>query len=409
MTTAEDRSTHGATRTTDQKGLRISHEHVSEDMTVVTLSGPADVFTAPFLRTAIKDILDLGRSLLVIDVTDVELVDSTALGVFIGALKRTRLHDGGVGFVHAAGSPVLHILRVAGFSRVFPVFMSVTDAEEQLPHLFAAPAHPSRRGGPAPGTPTEHAAAPDDVHVAELPPGPLRISHGQLSCGPTLVTVAGLLDAAASPRLQNVLFQLVEDGHDQILIDMGEVIRCHGAGFGVLVGALKRAHATRGRIGIVSPSAQVRQDFRTCRLDRVFPLYASLAEGTEDLPRLVAEGRATQQGAQTGPAGPTQQDGPTQPPPTGHASTSGHAQQDGPASSSGRVRPGGPASSSVRMQPGGPASSSGHAQPGGGAKLGGGEGLGGHAKPSGGKGLGGGERPERQEPPDANSPVRRTA
>jgi anti-sigma B factor antagonist len=62
--------------------------------TVVSLSGEVDVAAAPSLREGLIDLVVSGRSRLVIDLGDVDFLDSTGLGVIVGVLKRVRTHDG---------------------------------------------------------------------------------------------------------------------------------------------------------------------------------------------------------------------------------------------------------------------------------------------------------------------------
>lgn len=61
-----------------------------EPYTVLAVSGEIDVGTAPRLREKILELVGLGVSQLVLDMTGVDFLDSTGLGVLVGALKRLR-------------------------------------------------------------------------------------------------------------------------------------------------------------------------------------------------------------------------------------------------------------------------------------------------------------------------------
>ncbi|WP_227939739.1 STAS domain-containing protein [Alkalihalobacillus deserti] len=63
------------------------------DTTVLFLSGEIDAYTAPKLREELTPLTELGRNIKV-DLTDVHYIDSTGLGIFIGALKATHIHKG---------------------------------------------------------------------------------------------------------------------------------------------------------------------------------------------------------------------------------------------------------------------------------------------------------------------------
>ncbi|NBE54535.1 STAS domain-containing protein [Streptomyces boluensis] len=263
MTTAEHREA------AKRAELRIAHEHLSSEMTVVTLSGEADVYSAPRLREVLRDVIEHGRHRILVEMSAVEMLDSTALGVLVGALKRTRAQDGFVGIVGAT-ERILKSFRISGLIKVFPIYGCLSEAEEKLPHLAAV-----RTGRSAGTNPVDHAAG-------------LRIRHEHSPSGLTVVTVAGDADAHTSRQLRAALVALIDDGHVQLLIDMKDMSISDGSGFGALVGALKRTRALGGYMGVVAPSRKVLHVFRATGLTKVLPIYGSLAEAEEKLPAFIA-------------------------------------------------------------------------------------------------------------------------
>ncbi|MFD8543994.1 STAS domain-containing protein [Streptomyces sp. NPDC059649] len=105
-------------------------------MTVLKVTGEFDIYTAPLLREALVELVSDGHFQLLIEVSEVEFLDSTGSGVLVGALKRTRAHGGMVGIV-APDAVFRKTLRVTGLSRLFPFFRSVAEGEEVLPLLAA--------------------------------------------------------------------------------------------------------------------------------------------------------------------------------------------------------------------------------------------------------------------------------
>jgi anti-sigma B factor antagonist len=97
------------------------------DKTVVAVGGEIDVYTAPKLREQIVQLVDDGRYHLVVDMEQVEFLDSTGLGVLVGGLKRVRAHDGSLQLV-CTQERILKIFRITGLTKVFPIHASVTDA-----------------------------------------------------------------------------------------------------------------------------------------------------------------------------------------------------------------------------------------------------------------------------------------
>lgn len=97
------------------------------DWTVVHIGGEIDLFTAPKLKEHIVDLVNDGKLKIAADLERVEFMDSTGLGVLVGALRRLKERDGTLALVAPQG-PVLRVLDVTGLSKVFPIHESVSDA-----------------------------------------------------------------------------------------------------------------------------------------------------------------------------------------------------------------------------------------------------------------------------------------
>jgi anti-sigma B factor antagonist len=107
--------------------LILNEYSVASGRTVVEVIGEIDVYTAPRLRETLASLIDNGNHRLIIDMQGVEFLDSTALGVLVGGLKRLRAHDGSIDLVCTQGK-VLRILRITGLGKVFSIHDSVKDA-----------------------------------------------------------------------------------------------------------------------------------------------------------------------------------------------------------------------------------------------------------------------------------------
>ncbi len=66
----------------------------SPSSTVLRVRGEVDMATCPDLRQAIVTQITQGELNLVVDLTEVDFIDSTGLGVLIGGLKRARALGG---------------------------------------------------------------------------------------------------------------------------------------------------------------------------------------------------------------------------------------------------------------------------------------------------------------------------
>lgn len=63
---------------------------MNSDTKLIVLSGRLDVHAATDVRLALADAVDQGEGELVLDLTDLEAVDATGLGVLVGAHRRAQ-------------------------------------------------------------------------------------------------------------------------------------------------------------------------------------------------------------------------------------------------------------------------------------------------------------------------------
>ncbi|HYN75778.1 MAG TPA: anti-sigma factor antagonist [Candidatus Limnocylindria bacterium] len=97
------------------------------DRTVVEVGGEIDVYTAPQLRERVVELVDAGQVDLVLDLTGVDFLDSTGLGVLVGALNRVRAQDGSLALV-LTQERILKIFEITGLRKVFPIHATVEEA-----------------------------------------------------------------------------------------------------------------------------------------------------------------------------------------------------------------------------------------------------------------------------------------
>jgi len=73
----------------------ISEDTVVDDVAVIAMGGELDYGASPQLREHIFGQIKAGRRRLVLDLSDVTFIDSTAIGVIVGAVTRLRSSGGG--------------------------------------------------------------------------------------------------------------------------------------------------------------------------------------------------------------------------------------------------------------------------------------------------------------------------
>lgn len=83
----------------------------------IALEGRLDVHSVGDVRQALHAAIDAGSGDLVVDVSGIELVDATGLGVLVGADRRAKLAGRRV-VLRDAAPRLLRILRVTRLNRV---------------------------------------------------------------------------------------------------------------------------------------------------------------------------------------------------------------------------------------------------------------------------------------------------
>lgn len=98
-----------------------------EGWTVVAASGEIDVATAPVLRDRLTELVEAGSTRLIVDLEDVDFIDSTGLGVLVGAVRRTRADAGDLRLV-CTNTRILKVFEATGLHEVFMIGSTVDDA-----------------------------------------------------------------------------------------------------------------------------------------------------------------------------------------------------------------------------------------------------------------------------------------
>ena len=109
----------------------VDSTKIRDSVGLVTLSGEVDIYTAPRLKERMLELFDGGVRDMVIDLSGVTFIDSTALGVLIGGVRRVN-DGGGVMALVVATRPVERILTVTGLDQVFTIHQTRDEALADL-------------------------------------------------------------------------------------------------------------------------------------------------------------------------------------------------------------------------------------------------------------------------------------
>jgi anti-sigma B factor antagonist len=119
-------SVNGTTGPQHHEDLSI-HVRVVEEMQVFELVGSLDIATSPTVRAALTSASERGNHRLIVDLTQVDFLDSTGLGALIGGQRRAKEFHGEVRLVAKEGQ-ILRLLRITGLLKVFAVYATLDDA-----------------------------------------------------------------------------------------------------------------------------------------------------------------------------------------------------------------------------------------------------------------------------------------
>lgn len=104
----------------------ISQTEFDERVIVISIEGELDLLTSPRLKWMLVDSLTAGQDRLVVDLSLVAFMDSTALGVLLG-VERTLGVDAYLAIVCTSPN-VLKIFEIAGLDGVFAIFPTLDGA-----------------------------------------------------------------------------------------------------------------------------------------------------------------------------------------------------------------------------------------------------------------------------------------
>lgn len=104
----------------------------SDDVTIFEINGEVDLHSAPQLRSELNSYSDSQeKPLLLVDMAGVSFIDSTGIGVLVGALKRARERGGALAFCHAQNR-VRRVFEITGLLKAIPLHESRQEGLDAL-------------------------------------------------------------------------------------------------------------------------------------------------------------------------------------------------------------------------------------------------------------------------------------
>jgi anti-sigma B factor antagonist len=105
----------------------VTEEPIDAERHVVAVRGEIDLFTAPELKQVLAESIEGGRNRIVVDLTETTFLDSTALGVLIGAVKRLRSREGALAIVNVDEN-IAKTFEITGLDQIFTILATREEA-----------------------------------------------------------------------------------------------------------------------------------------------------------------------------------------------------------------------------------------------------------------------------------------
>jgi anti-sigma B factor antagonist len=109
----------------------ITEQPIDAERHVLAVRGEIDLFTAPELKQVLAESIEGGRIRIIVDLTDTTFLDSTALGVLIGAVKRLRSRDGALAIVNIDDN-IAKTFEITGLDQIFTIVPTRDEAIEAV-------------------------------------------------------------------------------------------------------------------------------------------------------------------------------------------------------------------------------------------------------------------------------------
>lgn len=111
--------------------IKVNTRPSGDKAHLVEVQGEIDVYTSPRVKETINELIEKGKYNLIINLEGVRYIDSTGLGVLIGALKKVREHQGRILLI-CTNPQIKKIFNITGLVKIFEIFKSEDEAIKGL-------------------------------------------------------------------------------------------------------------------------------------------------------------------------------------------------------------------------------------------------------------------------------------
>ncbi len=109
--------------------LEINTQDVPGNVTILTPAGDVDIYTSPMLKEKINSLIERGSCRILIDLSHLEYIDSTGIGVIKSSLSQIHSHSGDIRLLSPMAL-VKRMLELTSVDRIAKVYDKQSDALE---------------------------------------------------------------------------------------------------------------------------------------------------------------------------------------------------------------------------------------------------------------------------------------
>ena len=109
------------------------------------------------------------------------------------------------------------------------------------------------------------------------------IKTEQLEGDVHVISLAGEVDLYTAPEFKAQLLDVIGRGAKHVIVDFTDTTFIDSTTLGVLVGGVKRLRTNDGELSLVCSDRNIAKIFEITGLDRVFSIYPTRTEATEQI------------------------------------------------------------------------------------------------------------------------------
>jgi anti-sigma B factor antagonist len=223
---------------------------------VLKLEGRFDAYEVGTVDAWFAENLTPQQCVFILDMSQVNFLDTRALALFVGRVKNAREFGGDLILTHLT-NPVRIIMELTRLDKALTIHETVMDALAEVDAPDAVPSEPVATT-PENDQSTMQIEAQDDIYLIQL---------------------SGRVDAFIVPEFRTRIDTWQGQAVQKFIVDLNAVKFMDSAGLAALVKLLKQARAAGGDVVLVkSHSAATMRILSLTKFDKVFQIAETIAE-----------------------------------------------------------------------------------------------------------------------------------